>query len=60
MSEQIFNIAMIIDNRIESILEVGPEFASLFLANPTFIEVTNSAPIGWVYKDGEFVNPNSL
>lgn len=57
--EDVFTIAVILDNRVEEVLMAEGRLASLLLSNPEFIEVSheNRPRIGWEYDGEGFLDP---
>lgn len=48
-----YNIAMIIDNVVYQVFNVGDQEAAQFMSQPLFVQVGFDAKVGWIYKDGE-------
>ena len=58
--EKIISIAIVLDEEVQEIIRAQSGLASLFLSNPSFVEISKeldpeSTPtVGWKYIDGKF------
>jgi hypothetical protein len=64
--EKIISIAIVLDEEIQEIIRAQSGLASLFLSNPSFVEIGNdlnggdSPQVGWKYIDGKFFKKHVL
>jgi hypothetical protein len=64
--EKILSIAIVLDEEVQEIIRAQHNLASLFLSNPSFIEIDPSwniedkPSVGWKYIDGRFFKPHVL
>jgi hypothetical protein len=60
LGEKVISIAIVLDEEVQEIIRAQSGLASLFLSNPSFVEIgkeldPESTPtIGWKYVDGKF------
>jgi len=66
LGEKIISIAIVLDEEVQEIIRAQSGLASLFLSNPSFVEISKeldpeSKPqVGWKYIDGRFFKKHVL
>jgi hypothetical protein len=64
--EKILSIAIVLDEEVQEIIRAQNVLASLFLSNPSFVEIDPSwniedkPSVGWKYINGRFFKPNVI
>lgn len=59
--EQIYHLAVVLDDEVQDIMRTQGRLAALLVSNPKFIEFDPEQEhplIGWLVNDGNFINPN--
>jgi len=66
LGEKIISIAIVLDEEVQEIIRAQSGLASLFLSNPSFVEINKeldpeSTPtVGWKYIDGKFFKKHAF